>query len=69
MNDPAIMASATHQSALSALPHVLVVDDDPTIRELVRDYLVANELRVSAVADSMRIAVVCTGSGPARTTG
>ena len=34
-----------------AHPHVLVVDDDPTIRELVSDYLGRNELRVTAVAD------------------
>jgi two-component system OmpR family response regulator len=34
-----------------ALPHVLVVDDDPTIRELVTEYLGKNELRVTAVAD------------------
>ncbi len=31
--------------------HILVVDDDPAIRELVRDYLVGHDLRVS-VADS-----------------
>ena len=30
---------------------MLVVDDDPTIRELVWDYLGKNELRVTAVAD------------------
>src|SRR5829696_7804852 len=35
----------------SAPPHVLVVDDDPTIRALVSDYLGNNELRVTAVAD------------------
>jgi two-component system, OmpR family, response regulator len=35
----------------AAVPHVLVVDDDPAIRELVSDYLALNELRVSAVAD------------------
>jgi two-component system OmpR family response regulator len=34
-----------------AVPHVLVVDDDPTIRELVAEYLGGNELRVSAVSD------------------
>jgi DNA-binding response OmpR family regulator len=34
------------------------VDDDPTIRELVRDYLGANELRVSAVADSQGMRAV-----------
>jgi len=37
--------------AAAALPHVLVVDDDPTIRALMSDYLGNNELRVSAVAD------------------
>src|SRR5947199_6309231 len=52
MNDPAIMASATQPTAPSSVPHVLVVDDDPTIRELVSDYLGKNELRVSAAADS-----------------
>ena len=30
---------------------MLVVDDDPTIRELVSDYLGRNELKVTAVAD------------------
>jgi DNA-binding response OmpR family regulator len=35
----------------ATLPHVLVVDDDPTIRELVTDYLGGNELRVTAVPD------------------
>jgi len=38
-------------SAPAALPHVLAVDDDPTIRELVVDYLGQNEFRVTAVAD------------------
>jgi two-component system, OmpR family, response regulator len=45
------MSSAAPSSPLAALPHVLVVDDDPAIRELVTDYLGENELRVSAVAD------------------
>ncbi len=39
------------ESPLAAPPHVLVVDDDPTIRDLVSDYLGRNEFRVSAVAD------------------
>ncbi|HEX5476733.1 MAG TPA: response regulator [Burkholderiales bacterium] len=34
-----------------ARPHVLAVDDDPTIRQLVADYLQDNELRVTAVPD------------------
>jgi DNA-binding response OmpR family regulator len=32
-------------------PHVLAVDDDPTIRELISDYLGQHDLRVTAVAD------------------
>jgi DNA-binding response OmpR family regulator len=32
-------------------PHILVVDDDPTLRELLAGYLGENELRVTAVAD------------------
>ncbi|HVJ13289.1 MAG TPA: response regulator, partial [Burkholderiales bacterium] len=35
----------------TATPHVLAVDDDPTIRELISDYLGQNELRVTTVAD------------------
>jgi two-component system OmpR family response regulator len=31
-------------------PHVLAVDDDPAIRELLADYLSDNELRISTVA-------------------
>jgi DNA-binding response OmpR family regulator len=45
-------------SSLAALPHVLVVDDDPTIRELVSDYLGRNELRVTAVADGSAMRAV-----------
>src|SRR3981189_3302184 len=45
------MSSDFRTSAYAALPHVLVVDDDPTIRDLVSDYLGQHELRVSAVAD------------------
>ncbi len=45
------MSSDSRTSAYAALPHVLVVDDDPTIRDLVSDYLGQHELRVSAVGD------------------
>ena len=34
----------------STAPHILVIDDDPTIRELVVEYLSDNDLRVSAAA-------------------
>jgi DNA-binding response OmpR family regulator len=33
-----------------AASHILVVDDDPALRELLHDYLGENELRVTAVA-------------------
>ena len=32
-------------------PHVLAVDDDPLIREMIADYLIKHDLRVTAVAD------------------
>src|SRR5690349_22516326 len=38
-------------TAQPAQPHVLAVDDDPTIRQLIGDYLGQNELRVTTVAD------------------
>ena len=34
----------------SAAPHILIVDDDPTVRDLVVEYLSDNDLRVSAAA-------------------
>jgi len=40
------------------LPHVLALDDDPSIRQLVTDYLVANELRVTAVSTGNELAAV-----------
>jgi DNA-binding response OmpR family regulator len=45
-------------SARIAPPHVLVVDDDPTIRDLVSDYLERNELRVTAVPDGSAMRTV-----------
>ena len=32
-------------------PHVLAVDDDPLIREMIADYLLKHDLRVTAVGD------------------
>jgi two-component system OmpR family response regulator len=31
-------------------PHILVVDDDPQIRDLLQEYFTANELRASAIS-------------------
>jgi two-component system OmpR family response regulator len=39
-------------------PHVLALDDDPAIRDLVSDYLAQNELRVTAVATGKELADV-----------
>jgi DNA-binding response OmpR family regulator len=36
-------------------PHILVVDDDPQIRELLTEYLAENALRVSVAANSARM--------------
>ncbi|HZF83321.1 MAG TPA: response regulator, partial [Burkholderiaceae bacterium] len=35
---------------MSARHHILVVDDDPAIRELMAEYLTENEMRVTAAA-------------------
>src|SRR5215831_13928927 len=39
-------------------PHVLVVDDDPTVRSLIVDYLGRNDVRVTAVADGRAMSQV-----------
>jgi two-component system, OmpR family, response regulator len=45
-------------SVQAGLPHVLAVDDDPLIREVISDYLAQNELRVTAVADGRSMQAV-----------
>jgi two-component system OmpR family response regulator len=39
-------------------PHILVVDDDPQIRELLHDYLAENELRVSVALNGAQMSQV-----------
>ena len=39
-------------------PHVLALDDDPSIRQLVTEYLTDNELRVTACANGKQLAEV-----------
>src|SRR6267142_6158943 len=46
-----VMSASSQPPAALARPHVLVVDDDPTIRDLVSDYLGNNDFRVTAVSD------------------
>ncbi|HEU5294681.1 MAG TPA: response regulator [Burkholderiaceae bacterium] len=36
-------------AAAALTPHILALDDDPQVRQLVHDYLVENELRVTVV--------------------
>ena len=45
------MSLPPQASPQSSMPHVLAVDDDPTMRELISDYLSQHELRVTTVAD------------------
>jgi two-component system OmpR family response regulator len=58
MSFEATMSTRTQAPQNAALAHVLVVDDDPTIRELVTDYLAKNEFRVTAVADGRAMQAV-----------
>ena len=39
-------------------PHILVVDDDPQIRELVQEYLTENALRVSATSTGQQMTAI-----------
>ena len=58
MSTEAIMSAQQRTPAQPALPHVLAVDDDPTIRELMADYLGQNEFRVTVVADGRAMQAV-----------
>ena len=46
------------EGAALLTPHVLALDDDPSIRQLLCDYLRDNELRVSAVANGREFEAV-----------
>jgi two-component system OmpR family response regulator len=39
-------------------PHILVVDDDPQIRELLQEYLTENALRVSATSNGQQMTAI-----------
>src|SRR5687768_6188555 len=51
MKSQATMSTPSQVSPSAAQPHVLAVDDDPTIRQLISDYPGQNELRVTTVPD------------------
>jgi DNA-binding response OmpR family regulator len=44
------------QASAAAEPRVLVVDDDPIIRQVVKDYLTKHDVRVTSVADGKAMA-------------
>lgn len=56
------MNNATFADAVPAAApmtmHVLVVDDDPSVRQMISDYLGDNEIRVTALAGGREIASV-----------
>jgi len=47
---PDAVPESTPQAHPALTPHVLALDDDPSVRQLVHDYLAENELRVTVVA-------------------
>ena len=47
-----------HVTAAAGLAHVLAVDDDPSVRELISAYLPDHDIRVSAVATGSDMAAV-----------
>jgi two-component system, OmpR family, response regulator len=51
------LASATGKTSVT-LPHVLALDDDEAVRQLITDYLSQNDLRVTAVANGKELAAV-----------
>ena len=46
----AVPESISQQAHPVLTPHVLALDDDPSVRQLVHDYLAENELRITVVA-------------------
>ena len=44
------------------VPHIVVVDDDPSVRQLVQDYLAEHDLRATAVASGAQL-LGCLRSG------
>ena len=55
---------STPQAQPVLMPHVLALDDDPSVRQLVHDYLTENELRVTVVATGLGRPEVAHGRAP-----
>jgi len=53
---PETRLSHAPQSVVS--PHILAIDDDPSIREAIADYLADNDLRVTTLASARELAEV-----------
>src|SRR5688500_10187989 len=51
-------SSSPQASVQAAVPHVLAVDDDPVIRQLITDYLLQHGMRATAVADGAAMQAV-----------
>jgi DNA-binding response OmpR family regulator len=51
-------AATVQESNLAYTAHVLVVDDDPSVRGMIADYLGDNEVKVTALASGREIAEV-----------
>ena len=52
------MSTSQLDTALPSATHVLIVDDDPSIRQMVADYLADNDIEVTSLASGREIAEV-----------
>jgi two-component system, OmpR family, response regulator len=52
------METSQPMTPATATTHVLAVDDDPSVRQMIADYLTDNDVRVTAIASGREIADV-----------
>src|ERR1700722_20801829 len=62
-NDTAPTDPSKSATVKLRLKHVLVVDDDPALRAMVGNYLVDQNVRVSAASNGLEMARVLTAGG------
>ncbi len=48
----------THSETNQPQPHILAVDDDPQIRELLQEYLAENGMRVSVALNGAQMSKI-----------